>query len=179
MVITTALALAKFVPDIIGLFSPKRGKQAQDAMEAVQNVASAVTGKSGDEAVRAIEADPELAYQFKIAVMADSHVSEQLEAEDRKSARDSYKVHHEQADKVAQSIMARNLPTVFLLVLVNIAGVIWLKDKGELIAIVSNIIGIVIGQLLAERQSVVGFFFGSSLGSKMKNGKEFRYASGG
>lgn len=170
MAIGTILALAKFVPDIIGLFDSKRGKKAQTAMDAVENVANAITGQTGDAAVKALEADPELAYQFKVAVMADSHVSEQLHAEDRKGARESYKVHHEQADRVAQAIMARNLPTVFLLVLVNIGSVIWLKDEGEIIAIISNIIGIVIGQLLAERQSVIGFFFGSSLGSKMKNG---------
>ena len=104
--------------------------------------------------------------------MADSHISAQMEAEDRKSARDSYKVHHEQADKVAQSIMARNLPTIFILVIVNVTSVYaaeYFKLPTGVLAIISNLIGVVIGQLLAERQSVVGFFFGSSLGSKMKN----------
>ena len=171
--IASALALAKFVPDIIGLFSSKRGKQAQTAMEAVESVASAVTGKTGDDAVKALEANPELAYKFKVAVMADSHVSEQLEAEDRKGARDAYKVHHEQADKVAQSIMKVNLPTIFTLVIVNVIAVYaasYFEMPQGVLAIISNIIGVVIGHLLSERQSVVGFFFGSSLGSKMKNG---------
>ena len=138
-------------------------------MDAVENVASEITGKTGDDAVKAIEADPELAYKFKIAVMADSHVSEQMIADDMKDARDSYKTHHEEADKVSRSIMSRNLPTVFALVIVNILCTYYFKDDGNIIAIVSNIIGIVIGQLLSERQSVVGFFFGSSLGSKIKN----------
>lgn len=167
-----AMSLLKYVPDVIGLFDSKKGEKAQEAMSAVEKVAEAITGKKGDEAVTAIAEDPELAYKFKIAVMADSHISEQLRAADIKSARDSYKVHHEQADKVAQSIMAKNLPTIFILVLVNVASVCGAKYfnmPGEVLAIISNLIGIVIGQLLAERQSVVGFFFGSSLGSKMKN----------
>lgn len=163
------LALAQFVPDLIGLFNPKRGKKAKSAIEAVGKVAEAITGKKGDEAVNAISSDPKLAFDFKLAVMADSHVEEQLEVEDRKSARDAYKVHHEQADKVAQSVMSWNLWIILLLVLINVGAVWFLKDEGEIIAIVSGSIGIVIGQLLNERQSITSFFFGSSLGSKMKN----------
>jgi hypothetical protein len=44
-----------------------------------------------------------------------------------------------------------------------------LDGKGEVIAIVSNFIGIAIGNLFSERQSVVNFFFGSSVGSKLKD----------
>lgn len=172
MIISSALALAKFVPDIIGLFSSKRGKDAKSAMAAVTKVAETLTGKTGDEAVKAIEADPQLAYEFKVAVMADSHVSEQIEMEDRKSARESYKVHHEQADKIAQMIMSINLPTILLLVVLNVVSVYvaeYYKLPTGVLAIISNLIGVVIGQLLAERQQVVGFFFGSSVGSKTKD----------
>ncbi len=172
--IGTALTLAKFVPDIIGLFDSKRGKQAQTAMEAVESVASAVTGKTGDDAVKALEANPELAYKFKVAVMADSHVSEQLASEDRKDARASYKVHHEQADKIAGSIMRWNLPSMMLMAAIQVAVIILAKKYDldvTIVAIVSNILGLVINSLISERQSVVGFFFGSSLGSKMKNDK--------
>lgn len=172
--IGTALALARYIPDVIGLFSSKRGKQAQDAMSAVESVAEAITGKTGVEAVSAIEADPELAYKFKVAVMADSHVSEQMQLEDRKDARESYKVHHEQADKIAAQIMNWNLPSLLALAALQI-GVVIIAKKYDLdvtiVAIVSNILGLVINSLISERQSVVGFFFGSSLGSKMKNGK--------
>jgi hypothetical protein len=44
-----------------------------------------------------------------------------------------------------------------------------LKDEGEVIAIVSNFIGIAMGHLFNERQSVINFFFGSSRGSKLKD----------
>ena len=173
MVIGTALALAKFVPDIIGLFSAKRGKQAQEAMTAVESVAESITGKTGEEAVKAIEANPELAYKFKVAVMADSHVSAQLDLEDKKSARDSYKVNHEQADKIASGIMKWNLPSLVGLAAIQVL-VVFIAEKYKLsvavVAIVSNVLGLVISSLIAERQAVVGFFFGSSLGSKMNNG---------
>lgn len=170
--IGTALALAKFVPEVIGLFDAKRGKQAQEAVEAVENVAAAVTGKTGDEALKAIEADPNLAYQFKTAVMADKHVSAQLDAEDRKSAREAYKIHHEQADKIANSIMVWNLPALLVMAAAQVLVVYLAKKYNlpvEIVAIVSNLLGLVIKALLDERHSVVAFFFGSSLGSKMKN----------
>ena len=169
--IGAALKLLQFVPDVLGLFDHKRGSKASEAMDAVSKVAEVITGKKGDDAVAALSADPELAFKFKMAVMADKHVSEQLQAEDLKSAREAYKTHHEQADEVAKSIMGRNLPTVFFLVLCNILAVMYARYidlPGELVAVISNLIGVVIGQLLSERQSVVGFFFGSSLGSKMK-----------
>ena len=170
--LSTALKLLQFVPEVLGLFDNKRGQAATEAMNKVTEVAEALTGKSGDDAVKALSANPQLAFEFKMAVMADKHVHEQLQAEDLKNARDAYKVHHEQADEVAKSIMGRNLPTVFFLVLCNIFAVMYaryIELPGELVAVISNLIGVVIGQLLSERQSVVGFFFGSSLGSKMKN----------
>lgn len=172
MSLAVVLGLAKHIPNVLGLFDKKRGKKAQEAVTAVLGVAEKLTGKKGDAAVDAINADPNLAMELQLAVMADSHVSEQLQAEEMESARSSYKVHHDQADRVAENIMKRNLPTIFMLVLCNIAAVMSAKYwqlPGEVLAIISNLIGVVIGQLLSERQSVVGFFFGSSLGSKMKN----------
>jgi len=165
----TVIGLAKYVPDIIGLFSKKRGKDAQKAIEAVGQVAEAVTGKTGSEAEAAIASDPNLAYQFQLAVMADSHVQAQLDLENLQSARATYQVNPSQVNKVADSIMTYNLVIVFLLVIINIAATIHLEDNGPLIAIVSNFIGIAIQALLNERQAVTGFFLGSSLGSKLKH----------
>ena len=166
--LSVALGLVKFVPDLIGLFDKKKGKQAQELATTVSNVAESITGKKGEAAVAAISADPELAYQFQLAVMADSHVQEQMELENTNAARDMYKVNPEQASKVAAHIMKFNLIIVFLLVIINVAAVIWLKDDAAVLAIISNFIGITLGSLLNERQAVVNFFFGSSMGSKNK-----------
>lgn len=168
----TVLGLVKFIPDIIGLFDSKKGAQAKKITETVGKVAESVTGKTGQEAVSAIEQDPQLAYQFKLAVMEDSHVQEQMTLENTKSARDMYKVNPEQAAKVADNIMKYNLIIVFLLVIINVLAVIHLKDDAAILAIVSNFIGIVMMALIQERQSVVNFFFGSSMGSKNKVNKD-------
>lgn len=165
----TVLGLAKFVPDVIGLFSKKRGKDAQKAIEAVGKVAEAVTGQSGSAAAQAIAQDPELAYKFQLAVMADGHVQAQMELDDRRDARAMYKVNPEKAEHVAEHIMRYNIVIVFLLVIINVLAVMHLRDNTAVLAIVSNFIGIVLHALLNERQSVVGFYFGSSLGSKLKN----------
>lgn len=167
----TIMGLVKFVPDLVGLFDKKRGKDAQNIIEKVGGIAEAVTGKTGKDATAAIEADPELAYKFQIAVMADSHVQDQLNLENLKSARDMYKVNPQQAEKVAGSIMRFNIWVIFLLVAINVGSVIYLKDHAAVLAIISNFIGIVMHALLNERQSVVGFYFGSSLGSKLKSDK--------
>ncbi|MGL6353374.1 hypothetical protein ACSZMT_05880 [Aeromonas veronii] len=37
-----------------------------------------------------------------------------------------------------------------------------LGDRAEQVALISNLIGVVIGALLNERNSVISFFFGSS-----------------
>jgi hypothetical protein len=166
------LGLIKFVPDLIGMFDSKKGEQAKKISETVGRVAEAVTGKTGQDAVSAIEQDPSLAYKFKLAVMADSHVVEQMNLDNTKSARDMYKVSPEQAAKVADNIMKYNLVIVFLLVVINVGSVVGLRNHAAVLAIVSNFIGIVMMALLSERQAVVNFFFGSSMGSKNKHGKE-------
>lgn len=166
--LSAALGLIKFVPDLIGLFDSKKGEQAKKISEKVSSIAEAVTGQAGQGAIDVLEKNPELAYKFKCEVMADSHVREQLDLDNTKSARDMYKVNPEQASKVADGIMKYNLVIVFLLVVINVIAVNHLKDDAAILAIVSNFIGIVMMALLQERQAVVNFFFGSSMGSKNK-----------
>ena len=163
------LGLVKYIPDLIGMFDKKKGADAKKITDVVGGIAETVTGKKGDDAANAIHSDPKLAYEFQLAVMADSHVQEQMDLDNTKSARDMYKVNPEQASKTAEHIMKYNLVIVFLLVIINVFAVAYLKDNAAVLAIVSNFIGIVLHALLNERQSVVNFFFGSSMGSKNKN----------
>lgn len=86
-------------------------------------------------------------------------------------AHDTYQVKSDTADKVADQIIKWNLPVIAVLVLVNLLLIHLLKDEATLIAIASNIIGVVIGKLLGERQAIINFFFGSSIGSKEKDVK--------
>lgn len=75
---------------------------------------------------------------------------------------------HKMADNIAKQIIDRNLPIIAVLVIINILVVYYLQDKASLIAIASNIIGVSIANLFNERQAIVNFFFGSSIGSKDK-----------
>lgn len=90
-----------------------------------------------------------------------------LRLEDRKDSRDMYRAKSEKADTIADSVMKWNLPVLMILVMINLAAIIWL-DKA-LVAVISNIIGFALNALLNERSTVIQFFFGSSDGSKKKD----------
>jgi len=135
------------------------------------SIAKAVTGIGDDKgAVEAIQADPELSYKYEMALLADKHIPDRLNLENTQGAREAYKVHHEQADKIADSVMKWNLWLMGGLTLANI-GVVYFITDGALVAIASNLIGMVVNHLMSERQNVVNFFFGSSMGSKDKDNK--------
>ncbi len=86
---------------------------------------------------------------------------------DRRDARDLYKEKNNMADKVAKQVINLNLIVIAVLVVANIVCIMYL-DKA-LLAIVSNVVGMVIQALIQERTTVVQFFFGSSKGSKDKD----------
>jgi len=163
--------VTSLLPTVASMFAGENSKVAK-SVEVVTNIAEKLTGQTGDAAVKAIEADPNLALEFKKAVMADSHFNEEMRYKDRADAREMYKHHHGMQDKVATSIMTYNLPTVAALVLANVAIAIWVpNDYAVAMQGVGTLIGIVINALLKERQDLIGFNFGSSTGSKMKEVK--------
>ena len=133
-------------------------------------VVEQLTGKKGDEAVSMVGADPALQVEFKRMLLKDKHVAEEMRYADRKDAREMYKHHHGMQDDVAKSIMKWNLPGVFILVLLNAAVMIFIPSEyaaaGQAIG---TLMGFVINQLLKERQDLIGFNFGSSTGSKLKD----------
>lgn len=93
----------------------------------------------------------------------------QIEQDKYATAHTTYKTDNTMADKIARQVISWNLPVIFLLVAGNVWIVDRFKDDATLIAIVSNVIGIAIGKLFSERQAVINFFFGSSIGSKEKD----------
>lgn len=92
----------------------------------------------------------------------------ELDYADRASARDMYKSENKMADEIAKKVISWNLWVVFLAIAVEIATVVLIDDK-VLIAIISGAIGGFTTALLQERQQVINFFFGSSVGSKDKS----------
>ena len=170
--ISIALALAKFVPDVIGLFSKKNGRKADEAMSTVTEIAEELTGASGKDAIEALDNNPNLQLEFKKAVMAHAQIKEQLAYEDRKNARAMYSHHNEKTDEISSWIMLFNLPVIIILVVIQIACMYLLKENAQLLALIANVVGYVTSALLNERQQVTNFRFGSSVGSKLKDHKE-------
>ena len=166
-VIAAVSALATFAPDIIGWIA---GDKAESAAQKVADMATSLTGTSSvDEAVNAMKNNPETAIEFKRMVLDSKNELDRLYLADRANAREMHGKHPEQADKIANRITVWNVPYVILMVVINCLVVFFLKDNVALVAIASNVIGMVIKSLLDQMQSVTGFYFGSSMGSKEKD----------
>lgn len=92
-----------------------------------------------------------------------------LDIKDLKDARLMYREGKtKMADQIADRVINFNLWVVLISIIIEILSVIYINDK-VLIAIISGAIGGVTTALLQERQQVINFFFGSSIGSKEKN----------
>lgn len=91
-----------------------------------------------------------------------------IEVEDRKSARNMYQQKSSMADRVSASIIRYNLPVIASLLLIEIGCIFYLKEHPEILALISAAVGGVVQALISERLTVIQFFFGSSMGSKMK-----------
>ena len=87
--------------------------------------------------------------------------------QDLSNARAMYGQQHQNADRIARQIMTWNLPAIVALVAANCAAV-YTIDNPTIAVALGNIIGASITYLWNERSQVVGFFFGSSMGSKDK-----------
>lgn len=93
-----------------------------------------------------------------------------LEMDDRKDARLTYREKNEMADKIANQVMRWNLVIAIVLVIANITVSIYVTQPA-IVALASNVIGILLAQVIRERGTLMDFFFGSSLGSKTKENK--------
>lgn len=170
--IALGLGLAKFVPDIIDLFDGDDNK-ASEAAEKVVGIAENLTGHQGDDALTAIQQNPELQLKFKKLVMEDKYFLEKLDHQDRSSARKMYKeAGHEQADKIANEVINKNLYFTIGIALIQILALSYFTEMSNMVvAIIGNVSGLLIKSLLDERLQVISFYFGSSLGSKHKDKK--------
>lgn len=119
----------------------------------------------------------EAEYKIELEKLSIEKIKEQNrhveELEDNKverynSAHDSYKVHHQATDDLSRQIMRDNLIIIGILVVVQVMAIMYIPDVA-LVASVSALVGAIVNSLLAERQSVVNFRFGSSIGSKLKS----------
>lgn len=166
------LGLAKFVPEIIDWFDGDENKASKTAEKLVQ-VAEKVTGFEGENALSALEQNPELALKFRQQATNDKYFKESLDAKDRANARDMYKsTGNEQANEIAKKIINYNLYFVILIAITQIGVLAYFTELDtSIVVVIGNVCGWIIKGLLDERLQVCNFFFGSSLGSKHKDTK--------
>jgi hypothetical protein len=157
--------IGKALPDLAGdvfnvVTSPNPFGAVMDTLKG--KLASKLTGAVGDNFNNEIDNLTQDDKELFLASLADV-----------KDARDMYKTTgHEQADKIAENIMKRNLPYIVIMASVNVLVLLFAETfdlSTAVVLAVGNVIGMVIQSLINERAQVVGFYMGSSIGSKLKD----------
>jgi hypothetical protein len=71
------------------------------------------------------------------------------------------------ADFIANKIIKENLIILIALVAIQVGVLVFVE--GQVAAVITGVVGTITGALIQERNTVVNFFFGSSMGSKQKD----------
>lgn len=160
--ISIAMGLAQFAPGIIKWITGS--DKAEAAAGKVVEIAQAVTGKVGPDALDALKADPALVLQFRQAVMANEADLDKAFLVDRQDAR---------ARDVAYVQSGRYNWRGDVLAVLAVGGLVTCvyfvaRDAG-LPERAVNAIMFVAGVLASAVRDVYGFEFGSSRSSQAKD----------
>lgn len=175
--VSGALGIAKLIPDVIDLFSGKDEKSKGDVAKEVINLGSraveTVTGKSYQDPQQIEEElrnNKEAQLELEKLYKNHKHELEVKYLEDVSDARNMYKkTENATTNKLASQVMTFNIVYVMAAVLAQIFCMFYLTEQPQLLVLIGNVVGIVVGNLLQERSQVLSFYFGSSMGSKMKD----------
>ena len=168
-----AISIAKAIADasgISGWLSEKIGETfGQGAANKITEVAKAVTGETDPEkALEKIIQQERLKREFKLQLMDRENELILAHLHDIQDARQMYISKSHMADKIADRVIKTNHWLVASLLIANGVVLVLVTDKVVAVAL-GNLIGGCISHLWQERQQVMQFCFGSSLGSKMKS----------
>ena len=165
----SAMAIARAV-GLSGWLEDKfDGKPGAKAAAKIIDLATKVCGGGPpEEILERLQHDAEAAAETQRELLRWEQELVRLQLADLADARQMYGNQSAMADKLANRIMSWNLPAIVCLVAGNCAVVYTIENPTIAVAL-GNIIGASITYLWQERQQVVGFFFGSSIGSKDKN----------
>lgn len=154
--ISIAFGLAKFAPTIAGWLG---GDDAEDVAKKAVDIAREVTGRDDpEEAVSALERDPNLALEYRKAVLNQKMEFEKLAVADRNSARQREIATEDWTPRVLAGIISVGFFGVLTFMLAH-----GLPDKG------GDALLVMLGALGAGWTAVVSYYFGSSSGSASKN----------
>lgn len=174
--IPIAISLAaKYVPDIIAHFS---GKNAAGVAEKVLEVAQQVTGSpTPDEAVKALAANPELALQFKKAVLEQEVELKRISLEETKAFLGDAESARKRETDIATSDKAPLLSKIVtpslaistvVLTFLMFGLMIYMAD-GDLKPAQERIIIFICGAMVPLCGQVYSYYFGSSRGDAAKD----------
>lgn len=163
-IIVTGLSLAaKYAPDIIRHFT--NNDTAATVAGQVIDIAQTVTGtKTPEAAEQALALNPEMAMQFKMAVMANDADLEKAYLGDTQSAR----VRDVELAKAGIVNHRANIlaGAALLLVLLCLAVVIWNSEANEF---AKATITLILGRALGWVEQLFSFEFGTTRASKAKD----------
>lgn len=163
--LTIAGLAAKFLPDIVHLFTDN--KKASQTASVVSDLAQKVTGATTPEGIEtALQSKPELIVELRKAVMADSHIAEQLRLQDVADARDMQKKALAQEDIFAKRFIYYYAGIWTTFAFGYIIGVTFLKLPPDGVRYADTILGFLLGTGMG---AILQFFYGSSQGSKTKD----------
>ena len=161
--------LKDYAPSIASAILTGGATLPQLAYKAISD-ATGVDVKSMADAQTAVEsATPQQILALKQADHAFEIEKRKMAYANTDSARSMHKENHEQADKIAERVMRWNLAYVILTLLIQCVSIYYLKDFDTQLTIISTACGWVLKGLLDERRDVTGFYFGSALGSRLKD----------
>lgn len=156
--ITIALGVARLAPMVAGWLG---GDDAADKAAKVVEIAEGITGQKGPAVLDALRENPDLVLKLEDAVTERMR----LDMEDRDSAR--------KRDVAVQTLRGRNARADILAIssILGLIGLIWTLifvqiPEGP----ARDVLLILSGALVTIVKDVYGFEFGSSRGSKEKDG---------
>ena len=164
--------LSSTVPSIIKYFA---GDKEAAVAEKVISIAKEVAGiDDADAATKAIAADPNLALQFKNAVLAQELEIKKLAfAERQLYVSDTQDARKYRDDKVFRLgvIILISFAAVMGIALYGLYKIVsgTIQTDPATLAAVIGLVGAIIGYFAANAQQVVSYFFGSSSGSSQKS----------
>ena len=164
-IIPIALALAQIAPTVAPAIARLiGGRKAEAAAGAIVAVAEGVTGQRGGGAVEALKMNPELVLAFEQAVMDREPEWDRMYLEDRQNAR--------ARDVELRKAGYRNSRADMMIFCAAAALVfiIWQLNTSDISASVLAIYNMAVGAILKMLGDAFHFEFGSSRGSKSKDG---------
>lgn len=161
--ITIAMGLANFAPQIIKWVSGSA--RAAEAASDVVELAKRVTGTdTGEDALRAIKADPAAALQFRQFIIQSEADLDKAYLADMQDAR------KRDAGFVAAGQRNYRADAMFVLAVAVICGLVWLIWRDPSInEFMKGIVTLVLGRFLGYLDNIYNFEFGSTRGSQRKD----------